>query len=208
MTPGNKTINNPGLPTGFMGWSDTAKRAYLEDLIPEDGCFSGGRFKWSRSHAIYINKQREKYEFHSEIGFAEVEVVKKRGKKLKGLIPKSILTIRQLEDLQDDQNSVIAEAAKKLVKVVNESANNLINDETRLTESLGIMIEVYPQNVSYYPRTGRVSVSWAAATDSIDDTIRWAMECPPNDIRKKQSVERWLRKTAEKWMDKRPLRNW
>ncbi|MHA3964594.1 MAG: hypothetical protein AM325_013770 [Candidatus Thorarchaeota archaeon SMTZ1-45] len=208
LTPGNKTINNPGLPAGFMDWSDTAKWAYLEELIPEDGCFTGGKFKWFRSHAIYVDKQREKYEFESEIGLAEVEVVKEEGKKLKGLVPKSILTIRHLEDLQYDDNSDISKATKSLLKVVNESTNHLINDETRLAESLGFEITVNPQHVSYYPRTGRVSVSWVAATSSKDDTIRWAMECPPNDIRKKQVVERWLRKTAENWMDKRPLRDW
>jgi hypothetical protein len=208
LTPGNKTINNPGLPAGFMGWSNPAKRAYLEELIPEDGCFAGGKFKWFRSHAIYVDKQKEKYEFESEIGLAEVEVAKEEGKKLKGLVPKSILTIRQLEDLQYDDDSGISKAAKSLLKVVNESTNHLINDETRLAESLGFEITVNPQHVSYYPRTGRVSVSWVAATSSKDDTIKWAMECPPNDIRKKQVVEKWLRKTAENWIDKKPLRDW
>ncbi|MDF1539709.1 MAG: hypothetical protein P1Q69_12485 [Candidatus Thorarchaeota archaeon] len=208
MTPGNKTVNNPGLPGGFMEWSDTAKRAYLEELIPEDGSFTGGRFKWYRSHAIYVDKQKEDYNFKSEIGAAEVELVKERGRKLKGLIPKSILTIRQLEDLQDDNDPAIREAAKSLVKVVNDSTNNLISDEKRLAEALGFEISLYPRNVSYYPRTGRVSVSWVAATDSIDDTIRWAIECPPNDVRKKQAVETWLRRTAENWTNKRPLRDW
>jgi hypothetical protein len=208
MTPGNKTINNPGLPEGFMDWSDIAKKAYLEELIPEDGSFSGGKFKWSRSHAIYVDKQKENYDFESEIRQAEVELVKEEGRKLKGLIPKSILTIRQLEDLQHDKNPIIADAAENLVDVVNKSTNNLIHGETKLARSLGYGIDVRPQNVAYYPRSGRVSVSWAAATDSIDDTIRWAIECPPNDVRKKQKVETWLRKRAETWMDKKPLRDW
>ena len=208
LTPGNKTINNPGLPAGFMEWSDTAKRAYLEELIPEDGCFTGGRFKWFRSHAIYVDKQKEKYEFESEIGPSEVKVVKGEGRRLRGLVPKSTLTIRELEDLQYDDNSDISRTAESLLKVVNESTNHLINDETRLAESLGFEINVSPRNVSYYPRTGRVSVGWVATTSSKDDTIKWAMECPPNDVRKKQTVEKWLRKTAENWMNKRPWRDW
>ena len=180
----------------------------LQELIPEDGCFSGGKFTWSRSHAIYVDKQKEKYEFESDVGLSEVKLVKEEGKKLKGLVPKSILTIRKIGDLQYNDNSDVSKAAKSLLEVVSGSSNHLINDETRLAESLGFEINVNPQNVSYYPRTGRISVSWVAATSSKDDTIRWAMECPPNDIRKKQVVERWLRKTAENWMDKRPLRDW
>jgi len=208
LTPGNKTINNPGLPAGFLDWSDTAKRAYLEDLIPEDGCFTGGRFRWFRSHAIYVDNKKERYEFESEIGLSEVSIIKEEGKKLRGLVPKSILTIRKLEDLQYDDNPDVSKAAKSLLKVINESTNHLINDETRLAESLGFEIAVNPQNVSYYPRTGRVSVGWSAVTSSKDDAIRWGIECPPNDVRKKQSVERWLRKTAEDWIDKRPLWEW
>ena len=91
---------------------------------------------------------------------------------------------------------------------MSESTNKLINDEKKLAEDLGFKISLDPRGVSYYPRTGRVSVSWVAATESMDDTIRWAMECPPNEIRKKQLVESWLRKTAESWIDKRPLRDW
>ncbi|MFW9804919.1 MAG: hypothetical protein ACFFFC_19845, partial [Candidatus Thorarchaeota archaeon] len=193
---------------GFMNWSDTAKRAYLEELIPEDGCFTGGRFKWFRSHAIYVDKQKEKYEFESEIGLPEVELVKDRGTKQRGLVPKSYLSTKSLKNLQDDNDSAISEAVGNLVKVVNESTNKLINDERKLAEDLGFKICLYPRGVSYYPRTGRVSVSWVAVTESLDDTIRWAMECPPNDVRKKQTVESWLRKTAENWINKRPLRNW
>ena len=125
MTPGNKAINNPGLPEGFMDWSDKAKRAYLEELIPEDGSFHGGRFTWSRSHAIYVDKEKENYDFESKIGEAEVELVKSKGKRLKGLIPKSIITIQGIENLKCNDNPVIAEAANKLLKTVNDFTNNL-----------------------------------------------------------------------------------
>ncbi len=207
LTPGNKAINNPGLPSGFMEWLDAAKLAYLEDLIPEDGSFHGGRFTWSRSHAIYVDKRIENYDFESEIGPSEIELVKSKGRKDRGLIPKSSLSIKSLEELRDDKDSTISESAKHLLKVVNESTNNLINDESALAESLDFAISVSPTRVSYYSRSGRVSVCWRATTDSIDDTIRWALKCPPNDERKKQDVETWLRKTAKKWMYKRPLRD-
>jgi hypothetical protein len=37
----------------------------------------------------------------------------------------------------------------------------------------------------------------------VDDALRWADICPPNDIKKKQAVENWQRKIVEDWLDKK-----
>ena len=69
MTPGNKTIQNPGLPEGHLDWSEEARCAYLEELIPEDGGFdSKGYFHWSRQVALFIKDEQNKFGFQSKVG--------------------------------------------------------------------------------------------------------------------------------------------
>ncbi len=65
----------------------------------------------------------------SMIGQEEIELIKKEGKTIRGLIPKSTLSINRLKELQEDNDPAIAETVTNLLNVVNMSINNLITDE-------------------------------------------------------------------------------
>ncbi|MGY5852097.1 MAG: hypothetical protein RTU92_00865 [Candidatus Thorarchaeota archaeon] len=201
MTPGSKAMNNPGLPECVVNGSEKARRAYLEDLIPEDGTFNPkSGFYWSRSHALHAGKDTERYGFESDIGDKEIGLVKDHGNPNKKVVDQRNLSMGKLREFSESEDLSIAHAAKKLEKSVQENRNNLIDDEVRIAESLGYGITISPVEVSYYPKTQRVSVKWAASTTTKEDAIQWGIENPPNDTKKREEVENWLRKLAEEWL--------
>ena len=110
--------------------------------------------------------------------------------------------------LQSDANPAVSQAAKNIIKAVLETTNNLIEDEKRIAESLGIEISLSPSVVKYFERTGRVTVKWVATTMSKEDALRWAEICSPNDVRKRDAVRDWQRTVAERWIDKNPWKDW
>ncbi|MHA1965845.1 MAG: hypothetical protein ACXACG_06800 [Candidatus Thorarchaeota archaeon] len=198
MTPGNKTIQNPGLPKGYLGWSEAARSAYLEELIPEDGNFSATRgFLWSRNHALYDRDANEQQHFRPLIEEREVELIMRNGNPVKGLVEQYDLAFGHLERLQHSTNSDYSEAATNLVQAISDSPNNLIEDETRIAESLGIKITLSPACVKYFPRSERVSVKHTASTTTKEDAIQWGKIALPNDDRKRYEVESWLRKEGQ-----------
>jgi hypothetical protein len=193
MTPGSKTIQNPGLPEESLNWSVEARQAYLEELIPEDGNFSVNRgFSWCRNHALYDRDVIEKRGYSSQITTREIELVKDKGNSSEGLIDQYELSFGALERLQQSENHNHSQAAKNLVQTIMSSPNNLIEDETRIAESLEIKITLSPTSVKYFPRSDRVSIKYTACTTSKNDAIRWGKICPPNDERKRFEVESWL----------------
>jgi hypothetical protein len=198
MTPGNKSIQNPGLPEGYLDWSEEARRAYLEELIPEDGNFSTNKgFSWCRNHALYDKEAVEKRGFSSQITTREIELVKDKGNPSEGLIVQYELAYGALERLQQSENHNHSLAARNLVRTISTSSSNLIEDERRIAESLDIKITLSPTSVKYFPKSNRVSIKYTARTTSKGDAIRWGEICPPNDERKRIKVESWLKEVFE-----------
>ncbi|MHA1769115.1 MAG: hypothetical protein ACTSV3_04615 [Candidatus Thorarchaeota archaeon] len=192
MTPGNKTIENPHLPEGFLSWSEPARCAYLEELIPEDGHFdSKGYFSWSRQVALYIND--ESTEFSSGIGPDEIWLINEFGGHTQGLVEQNWISYKTLADLQENSDPRVAEIAANLVSTVDANRSNLVDDESRLARSLGINISVGPDLIRYYPAGKKVSARWKAVTESRQDSARWIRICPPNDRIKRNRAERWLK---------------
>jgi hypothetical protein len=209
MTPGSKVIQNPGLPKGYVNWSEEACRAYLEELIPEEGNFRTHRgFSWNRNHALYDEAEGGKHHFKSVISTAEIQLIIDEGRRTKGLVPQHNLAYGKLDELQfsDDLDKSIP--AKRLIDAVKNSPNNLIEDEKKIAESLGIQISLSSSSIRYYPRSERVSVRHDARTTTKNDAIRWGTICPPNDQRKREQVEDWLRELAEDWLNKKEWVDW
>ena len=42
-----------------------------------------------------------------------------------------------------------------------------------------------------------------ARTDTIENGMRWALEYPPNDSKKREEAEHWLRGIVKDWLDKK-----
>ncbi len=198
MTPGDKAIHNPGLSERILNGSERVRGAYLEELIPEDGYFHPSTgFAWNRSHALHAGNKTADSGFEQRISQDEVSLMQEFGTKSKKLVKRKSISYGALKELQTHDDHRFADAARNLVQAINENPNRLIRDECRIAESLGIQVTLLPDQVRYSLATGRVSVRWRASTTSVDDALRWADICPPNDIEKKQVVENWQRKRAD-----------
>lgn len=55
-------------------------------------------------------------------------------------------------------------------------------------------MRVYPESITLYEGTGRISIKWVAKTKGTEDAIRWWLLAPPNDVRKNGIVKNWLSK--------------
>ncbi len=193
MTPGDKTIQNPGLPESYKHWSEEARGAYLEELICEDGNFKKSTgFSWYRNHALHDANEDGRYDFKSVVTPAEIELIKDEGNQSKGLVPQYELSMGELDRQCNSSNPERSQVAQSLRDAISNSPNNLIEDEKKIAESLGIQINLSPISVKYYPRSGRVSVKRTATTASKEDALLWGTMCPPNDARKRKQVEEWL----------------
>jgi len=209
MTPGSKAIQNPGLPSNYTNWSEEARRAYLEELIPEEGSFSTHRgFAWNRNHAIYDEAEGGRHRFKSLISRREIQLIIDEGTQTKGLVPQYNLAYGKLEELQFNDDTNKSHSAKRLIEVIRNSSNNLIEDEKKIAESLGIQITLSSPMTRYYPKSERVSVRHSASTSTKKDAIRWGTICPPNDEYKRNKVEDWLRTLVEDWLDKKEWTDW
>ena len=198
MTPGDKAIHNPSLSERILNGSERVRGAYLEELIPEDGYFHPSTgFAWNRSHALHAGNKTVDSGFEQRISQNEVSLMQEFGTKSKDLVRRKSISYGALKELQIHDDHRFAAAARNLVQAINENPNRLIRDECRIAESFGIQVTLLPDQVRYSLATGRVSVRWRASTTSVDDALRWADICPPNDIEKKQVVENWQRKRAE-----------
>jgi len=195
---GDKTILNPSLPTDFPQWSAEAMRAYLEDMIAEEGFVGQGRVIWNRANALCAGNKAERYGFEPRVSNDVVSLIKEQGRKTpKGPEGEKYLSWGKIKDLQFSDCPNTARAAQELFKACLKNRNRLIDDEVRIAKSLGIEIVTRPMTVSFYEKTRRVSMKWHARTADVDSTIRWALLCSPNHGRKEAILKKWLSKQNE-----------
>jgi hypothetical protein len=154
-----------------------------------------------------IGKEGDEYGFKSLLTPELVSFVKEQGTHDKEK-QRKVLRIAKLDELKKDPDSIVSSKTKELEEIVLANPNKLIEDEIKMVQRLRIETSLSPRVIRYSLRTGRVSVYWNASTISKKDAEKWAIACPPNDVRKRQSVKSWL-KGREISMDdvKRELRD-
>lgn len=207
---GDRTILNYGLPSDVYNWSKNAQRALIQDMFSQEGCVSeNGDISWNRRHALCAGNKSEKYDFQSKLSQETVEFLKtsKEANREyeKGNAGEIYLTIGQLEDLQNDQDKFKTNAAKELLQVVTDYRNQLIDDEVEIVRGFGIRVTVDPMQVSYYKRSGRVSVRWQARIRDDESKMKCAILLSPNDSIKERILDEWLSKQNPEDID--PVRN-
>jgi intein/homing endonuclease len=182
---GDKGILNDGLPPAIMQSSPRARRTYLQDLIPEDGSFHPtAGFSWTRSNVLNAGAKSEKYGVSDKLSEKAVAF-------LKDGTPENKSTRRGWGELQKLAKTGHSEA-REIVARVRENPNRLIRDEASLARSLGIGVSTKPIRVRVMKKTERVSVQWGGRTSSVGDALKWAKQCPPNDVKKRRAVEKWM----------------
>ncbi|MGY5874309.1 MAG: hypothetical protein RTU30_01060 [Candidatus Thorarchaeota archaeon] len=209
---GDRTIQNPGLHPRITEGSIETKRAYLEDLIPQEGCIGKRTMIWHRASALHAGNKSERYGFESTIDVEEQTLIKEHGRKETANAASWALSWGKLEELTKHPEDKTAEIARNLEQVVRDNPNRLINDETGIMQDLGIKVKVKPSDLRYYPETGRVTAIWQARTVGLKETIKLGIIAPSNDSEKRRKAEEMIngypeeRRTALRELSKRNIR--
>lgn len=187
-TVGDKPIQNERLVESVRNGTLESGRAYLEDLISEDGSFGHyAGFRWSRTIVLNPGSNDAKYKLEPRFMQKEIDFLSGmenvRRDKVRGHI---FIPISRIEEQSE------SEVARTVLSIVETKRSKLLDDEATLAKQLGIEIHIYAENITMYEGTGRISLKWVAKTKSNDDAIRWALLAPPNDPRKSDKVKSWL----------------
>jgi len=196
---GDRTILNHGLPSDVHKWSNNAQRALIQDMFSQEGCVSeNGEISWNRRHALCAGNKSKKYDFQSKLSPDAVRFLKgsKEAKRdyETGTAGEIYLTIGKLEILRNDQDKFKVNAAREILHTVNDYRNQLIDDEAAVVRGFGINATLDPMQVSYYKKSGRVSVRWQARIRDNESKMRSAFLLRPNDRVKESILDDWLMK--------------
>jgi len=181
---GNKTRHNPQLNREFldaMSWE--VARAFTEDTIPEDGTVRAGRI--SCTHSVMLSPY---------IGKDMIDLIKGDGKK-EG--DSWRLPVGKLKKLRNSKDAKTAQTAEKLYHRVMANPSNQIKDEKQIVESLGVVLVDSAVSVHYHRKSGNITVSWRWTTAGEKEAMKLAIIAPPNDMRKRAILKKWLQENAE-----------
>lgn len=209
MTVGDKITQGTRLPNFIKYGSPKIQRAYLEELIPEDGWVAidkGGhaRIGWSRTIALSDPEKESKYGALNLLAEKHIKLIIEYGdEKIRTYGGKSsdafrILSISKLDELMNSNDPNIARIAHELDWIVRTNGPQLIFDEQELCEGNGIQTKTaIPSNISYSYQTQRVSVKWQTATSAQEDVALWGLLAPPNDVTKKRKLMKWMKQHSD-----------
>ncbi len=189
VTATNKSIENQGLPPVLYEFCETALRAYIEDLIPQDGTVSRRCISWFHSNALNPGTEGKRYSLKPKLDPDMVEFLEEHSKRAqKG----RVITRGEWEKLGKSDSPETTQKAARLQKIVDENRNKLIDDEAHIARMLGIKVRVVADTINIQERTGKVCIAWAARTEGIREAVKLGMIAPPNDVRKRGLVKRML----------------
>ncbi len=186
---GDRTMQNKGLSPFIVEGPSEVLIAYLEEMVPEEGCFNNTTgISWNRTHCIYgPGKAGKKYEQPS-LSKEQADYIKKIASDTGDTKDRKTLPWSELVLKAEDGNEI----AKSIADFVNNNPNQLIKDEVRIAGRLGIEVDEGPYRLRYYKKTGRITFVTSARTKSFDDAERWGQICPPNDVEKRKKMLNWL----------------
>ncbi len=187
----DKSIKNERLSRFVRKGNRNVWIAYHKNLIPEDGSITEETgFQWSRSIVLNPGIQDAKYGLRPQLSEQDISIIRENGRrdKKRGYIH------LQLSAFLKSDNESKSEAIERMESVISSNRSRLIDDESDLAEKLGIKMRVYPESITLYEGTGRVSIKWVAKTKDTENAIRWWLLAPPNDVRKNGIVKNWLLK--------------
>ncbi len=192
---GDKTIHNPEIDISLFMESWEALCAIIEDSIPQDGTVLPRAISWTFSNALNAGNKSEAYDFEPMLDKEEVAFIKKFGK-----LRRKCWSIEwgELKRLRESDDRRTAQLAVGIARKIKQNPNRLVMTMEEIGSRLGVKIARSPGTLRLMRRTDRVSISWYARTKTIDDMIRLALIAPPNDVKKKELLKRYLGKRAER----------
>jgi hypothetical protein len=188
-TTDDKSIRNQRLVESIREGSRDGWISYLRELIPEDGSFNKiSGFQWSRSVVMNPGVKDGKYNLTPELSDSHIAFIKDNGRHNSD---RGYFHLQLSEYLKLDEKSK-PDIVKSFEVLISKSRCKLIDDEASLAEKLGIKMKVYPESITLYEGSGRISIKWVATTLGKDNAIRWYLIAPPNDLRKLGLAQDWI----------------
>lgn len=204
---GDKIIQQYSLHPRIQHGTPRVKRAYLEELTPEDGGFYSddvsGWFEWKRAVILDAGPKNKGYNFQPLISLKHKNFIENQGRiqttTIRDEPPRKeiILKWTRLQLLAKDAKiTKIKQTAEELIQVIQQNPCHLFESEILLCESLDISISKTPKEIHLH-ETGRVSTIWKAKTHLQEDAVRWAILAPPSSGAKREAVLKWLNTRRE-----------
>jgi hypothetical protein len=186
---GDRTMQNKGLPALIVEGPPEVLIAYLEEMVPEEGCFNNTTgISWNRTHCIYGPGKAGKMYQQPSLSKEQANYIKKVASDASDSKDRKTLSWGELV-LQAENSNEIAES---IVDFVRSNPNQLIKDEAQIAGRLGIGVDEGPYRLRYYKKTGRITLVSSARTKSFSDAEKWGQICPPNDTEKRKKMMNWL----------------
>ncbi len=216
MPVGDKILQPTTLPPTIRHGTPKTRRAYLEELIPEDGGFythkTSGRFQWKRGTILNAGPKAVQYGFTPKTTPQQEELIKQHGKihtiNVRDDQPRTAYSIRYnpLKRLaKEAENPQTRQTAQQLQNIIKQNIPPLMADEIELCETLEIKITSIPQAIRLH-ETGRVSAIWLAKTTGQPDAHKWAILAPPTTGPKRTAAQEWLQTRKNTQQLKQQLR--
>ena len=210
MPVGDKILQGVRIPHFIMYGSPEVQLAYLQDLIPEEGCVTINakdniRISWGRSVILYDAKKEKKYNFEQKISLDLVLFIENHGTRYEREYTSGVieiyytLTMGDLRRFMESDSPENAAKAEELDCIIRENPSDYIEDEKHLCAANGIMTsEQNPGEIRRSISSDRVSVKWYTRASSEDYVALWGLIASPNDERKKQHLNGWMKRHRDK----------
>lgn len=145
---------------------------------------------WNRSRRVKIFDEIPNLVSLDSIAARVRMIVERQIEILKDLV--NVSPRGTLEELEKSKDEEVAMLANELRAVVIDNSPQLMIAEQNGLKQHGIETREYFVYLTYSENTGRLSTLWHYETRTIRDTMRVALKCSPDDIRKRSKVERWV----------------
>ncbi len=199
LTKGDKTLQNEGWPQWLDESTGIENLEYYRSLWVQDGNFKfdiNGRAAFQVDRGVVLRDPKRALEYGIENTASEkmAEFVRDKGNRSEDELFKVRykLTKGTLDDLTYSTDAEVSQIARELKTIVNDNPPKLMVAEQNGLRQHGIETREYFAYVTYSENTGRLSGLWHYETSTLKDTMRVALKCPPDDIRKRSKVERWV----------------
>ncbi len=191
--PGDKSIQSYGLPDFILNGSPEIIRAYLEEVIPEDGSVrfyeKSKTIGISRNAVLYDIEKGEHYRFEQKLTAEHIRFIKKYGGTKKGLVEGKTLNIGKLQELSRSDAT-----ASEIFQIAYDNPVVLLNHEQKIIQRLGMTCrEPKLSQIHWCKITGRVSSTWRLDICDLLSLAKWGLLAPPNDIRKRAKLIAWMK---------------
>jgi hypothetical protein len=200
---GDKSIQNVGLPDFILNGPPEVMRAYLEEVIPEDGMITitnkTRSIRISRNAVLYDEVKGEQYSFEQKITNAHLYLFHKYGAPQKGLVESLRFPIGDLRKLSKSDRPTEAKFAKQLLDSALNNPVSLLEDEYQLIRKLNIHCRPpLLESVIFHPKSNRVSTLWRLSVLNQVSMAKWGIIAAPNDNRKREILFRWMKRNPDK----------